>query len=82
MTLEQGTLVPYYLEEENNWSLPKPEDLRQLIHHARDDGTIIRSMCVINPGNPTGQVLKKQCLEDVIKLCWEENIMLMGDEVY
>jgi aspartate/methionine/tyrosine aminotransferase len=39
-------------------------------------------MCVINPGNPTGQVLKKECLEQVIKICWEENIMLMADEVY
>lgn len=58
------------------------EDLPYVIQEARESGTVIRSMCVINPGNPTGQVLKKESLEEVIKLCYENNIMLMADEVY
>ena len=39
-------------------------------------------MVIINPGNPTGQVLKRQCLEDIVKLCHEESILIMADEVY
>jgi len=30
MTLENGTLIPYYLNEEEGWSLPA-ENLREII---------------------------------------------------
>ncbi len=36
---------------------------------ARGDGTCVRALVVINPGNPTGQVLDKECLVDIIKFC-------------
>ena len=39
-------------------------------------------MVVINPGNPTGQVLKRSCLEQIVKICHEESILIMADEVY
>ena len=39
-------------------------------------------MVVINPGNPTGQVMKRESLEGIIKVCHEESILLMADEVY
>jgi len=81
MTLESGILVPYYLDEESNWRMPV-EDLQDVIQEARESGTVIRSMCVINPGNPTGQVLKKDSLEEVIKICHANNIMILADEVY
>lgn len=37
-------------------------------------------MCRV--GNPTGQCLSYQNLEDIIKFAHEENIVLMADEVY
>lgn len=39
-------------------------------------------MVVINPGNPTGQVLKRQDIEDIIKICYENEIVIIADEVY
>ena len=39
-------------------------------------------MVVINPGNPTGQVLKRQDIEDIIKICYEHQIVIIADEVY
>jgi aspartate/methionine/tyrosine aminotransferase len=81
MALERGTLVPYYLDEEAGWSLDA-EGLTATIDNARSHGTQIRAMVVINPGNPTGQVLKRKCLEDIIKICHENSILLMADEVY
>jgi aspartate/methionine/tyrosine aminotransferase len=78
MTLEQGTLVPYYLDEEKGWAVDS-ETLVASIKKAREEGTIVRALVAINPGNPTGQVLKRECLENMIKICYEENIMLVAD---
>jgi aspartate/methionine/tyrosine aminotransferase len=37
---------------------------------------------VINPGNPTGQVMHRHNLEQIIKLCHKHSILIMADEVY
>jgi hypothetical protein len=39
-------------------------------------------MVVINPGNPTGQVLDRDNQELLIKFCKQEQVVLMADEVY
>ena len=36
---------------------------------ARSEGKHVRALVVINPGNPTGQVLDKQVLVDIVKFC-------------
>lgn len=53
VTLSQGTFCPYYLDEDNNWSLD-PEDLEKRIIEAKNEGTNVRALVLINPGNPTG----------------------------
>ena len=42
----------------------------------------IRGLVFINPGNPTGQCLSKDNLQDLIKFAYEERVALMCDEVY
>lgn len=37
---------------------------------------------VINPGNPTGQVLTRQNIEDIIKFAHKNRLFLLADEVY
>lgn len=39
-------------------------------------------MVIINPGNPTGQCLSESNLREVLKFCYENNLALLGDEVY
>jgi hypothetical protein len=56
LTLLGGTMLPYYLDELHNWSI-NVRELEQVITQAQDRGLRIRGMVVINPGNPTGQVL-------------------------
>lgn len=72
--------VPYYLNEENNWSLDVSE-LKHAINEARGK-CVPRAICVINPGNPTGQVLSRENIEEVIRFAYEENLMILADEVY
>lgn len=53
ITLNGGTLVPYYLDESKNWSLDV-KDVKKQIKEAQKNGTNLRCIVVINPGNPTG----------------------------
>ena len=41
-----------------------------------------RVLCVINPGNPTGQVLSYENIKAIIEFAMKENLFLMADEVY
>ncbi|NXO01085.1 ALAT2 aminotransferase, partial [Rhinopomastus cyanomelas] len=70
----------YYLNEEQCWALDVAELRRALTEGRRH--CCPRVLCIINPGNPTGQVQSRQCIEDVIKFAFEEKLFLMADEVY
>ena len=39
-------------------------------------------MVIINPGNPTGQVMTRESIEHVITVCHKNDILIMADEVY
>ncbi|XP_069322835.1 alanine aminotransferase 1 isoform X2 [Eulemur rufifrons] len=72
--------VDYYLDEERIWALDVAE-LRRAVRQARDHCRP-RALCVINPGNPTGQVQTRECIEAVIRFAFEERLFLLADEVY
>lgn len=72
--------INYYLDEDHCWSLDVNE-LRRALQKAKTHCTP-RALCIINPGNPTGQVQSRQCIEDVIRFAAEERLFLMADEVY
>lgn len=42
----------------------------------------MRALVVINPGNPTGNVLDYDNQREIIDFCKEYGIILMADEVY
>ncbi|XP_058480296.1 alanine aminotransferase 2-like [Solea solea] len=75
-----GVQINYYLNEDNCWALDIAE-LRRAISAARQNCSP-RVLCIINPGNPTGQVQTRQCIEDVIRFAKEEHLFLLADEVY
>lgn len=80
-TLSKAVLIPYYLDESNNWGC-SVESLKNTIRKARDEGTTVRALVVVNPGNPTGQVLSKENMQEIVTLCVEEGLLLLADEVY
>ena len=81
LTLLGGTQVPYDLDESKGWATGI-SGLSDSIAEARSRGTDVRGLAVINPGNPTGQVLPEAVMRDIIHFCANENIVLMADEVY
>lgn len=79
--LFNGTLHPYFLNEEEGWSLSVAE-LEKSLRIAIDGGLCPRALVVINPGNPTGQILSEENVRQVAQWCRENSIVLMADEVY
>ncbi|XP_037919175.1 alanine aminotransferase 2-like [Hermetia illucens] len=79
--VEQGMhLVSYFLEEETNWGL-NINELKRAIDEAKEV-CIPRAIVIINPGNPTGQILTRANMEEIIKFAYEENLVILADEVY
>ncbi|ODN02389.1 Alanine aminotransferase 2 [Orchesella cincta] len=72
--------VGYYLDEARGWALDIKE-LERSIKEARGQCNP-RALVVINPGNPTGQVLTKQNIEEIIKFAHKEGLFILADEVY
>ena len=81
LALNEAVAVPYYLRENEKWSLDIPE-MRQAIHKARSDGTDLRAVVIINPGNPTGQCLSLENMKEIVELAYDEKLALLADEVY
>nr|XP_034185552.1 alanine aminotransferase 1 isoform X1 [Osmia lignaria] len=72
--------VGYYLNEENKWGLDISELDRALNESRRTCNP--RVLVVINPGNPTGQVLTRSNIEDIIQFAYKNHLFLLADEVY
>jgi len=81
MSMVNGIGVPYYLNEEDGWSMSVAE-LKKSLSNAELLGVDVRAMVIINPGNPTGQCLTEQNIREIIDFCHREHIVLMADEVY
>ncbi|OMJ29944.1 Alanine aminotransferase 2 [Smittium culicis] len=73
--------VPYYLKEDSNWGMDV-SSLTEIVNKARSEGTNVKGLVVINPGNPTGGVLSEQNMNEIIQFCEQEKIVLLADEVY
>jgi len=76
-----GYQVGYYLDEEKGWAM-SIEGLDKAAAKAKADGVKLRCLCVINPGNPTGQVMTEENIKAVIKWAAKEKVLIMADEVY
>jgi len=81
ISLLGGKQLGYYLNESSNWSLSITE-LEKSFNEAKNRDIIPRALVIINPGNPTGQVLDLQNMKEIIDFCSQNSLVLMADEVY
>lgn len=81
LSLLNAQIVPYYLNEETNWSTDV-EGMRTALKEAQKKGIDVRAVVVINPGNPTGGSLDPSNIDSVIELAAEEKLVVLADEVY
>lgn len=81
ITLLGGRQVGYALDEQMGWAVTK-EVLEKCLTDATAKGIKVKALAVINPGNPTGQVLDRAALETLCQFCAANGIVLLADEVY
>ncbi len=74
--------VGYFLDEDKGWAITERELEERRTAAVERDGLEIRAFTLINPGNPTGQVLSREDLEIICKFCAKYDIVLLADEVY
>merc|ERR1719370_965304 len=73
-----ATVVPYYLNEETNWSL----DIEELERAYSAADVKPKAICIINPGNPTGQVQSYENIKKVLDFAYQRRLFVLADEVY
>jgi len=76
-----GTQINYYPDEENDWALDK-NMLNFSIQKAKKNDINVKAIVVINPANPTGAILDKNSIIEVIEFAEQHNLAIIADEVY
>ena len=73
-------LISYYLDEQNQWALNINE-----LNRALEESKAVckpKAIVVINPGNPTGSVLSRNNIEDIVHFANKNDLLIIADEVY
>lgn len=78
ITLNNGTAIPYYLDEEKGWQF-SIEEAEKSIADARKKGLNIKAIVVINPGNPTGTIFNNETIAQIIKFATDNKLLLIAD---
>jgi alanine transaminase len=73
--------VPYYLDESADWGTSL-EAIQTSYDKAVAEGTDVKAICIINPGNPTGASLPAKDIESVLKFAAKNHLVVIADEVY
>lgn len=81
ITLKNATPIPYFLQEEQRWSTD-PQQIEQLVASAKSFGITPKILVVINPGNPTGAVLTRDAIKDILTVAAKKGLVVIADEVY
>lgn len=82
LTLHGGSALGYYLDsKEERWQV-SVNSMKKAVEAVRKRGISPRLIVVINPGNPTGQVLSAENIREIIEFCRENKLMILADEVY
>jgi aspartate/methionine/tyrosine aminotransferase len=68
-------------DESNDWSIDL-DALAKLIRRRGAKSKRIKYMLITNPNNPTGTVLPRKALEEVVEMANEHRILLVSDEIY
>lgn len=76
-----GVLVGYHPDEEAGWALGR-DNLERPLKAAIEDGVKVKAIVVINPGNPTGALLDRQSMREVVDVARQWGLAIIADEVY
>lgn len=81
ISLLGATAIPYYLKEEDGWSVD-PEEIEKSVKANLERGVRTKVLVIINPGNPTGAILTHEVIGQLLKIAAKYGIVVIADEVY
>ena len=78
-----GELVPYYLNESDNWNV-SIEEIRSKVklNQTKTDSDFVSAIVLINPGNPTGNIFDVQKMKEILEFAHQTKMVVLADEVY
>ena len=77
LEINHGRAIYGNYDEDNSWAI----DLDHL-KKALKNSKRIKYMLITNPNNPTGTVLNRKIIEEVVGIANDNDIMLVSDEIY
>ncbi len=80
MKLFGGNPIFEKYDESNNWNVDTESLERSLKREGKSKR--VKYMLLTNPNNPTGTVLSRNILEEIVDLANEYGILLISDEIY
>ena len=81
IVLNGGTIVDYQMTEQGGWDI-NLKTIEASLNKSRAKGIDVRAICVINPGNPIGNVMSLSSMKDILRFCHKNGLVLLADEVY
>ena len=82
LDLQGGSSLGYELGSQDDKWVVDLKEIERNVENARNQGINPRCLVVINPGNPTGQVLNYENMKAIVEYCHEQGIVIIADEVY
>jgi len=76
-----GRQIGYELDEDRNWVVSR-EELDEKLESAKKQGLEVKALAMINPGNPSGNVMTHCDVQIITEFCSENGIVMLADEVY
>ena len=76
-----GVQVNYYPDEDSGWTITT-SILEESYNNAVKDGVNVKTIVVINPGNPTGAILSAESIETLLNFAEKHELSIIADEVY
>lgn len=75
VTISHGKSVKVKTREENNF-LPTAGDIQKAVTEKT------KALILNNPNNPSGQVIPRDLLDEIVGLARENDLYILGDEIY
>lgn len=82
LDLQGASSLGYELGSQDERWVVDLKEIERSVETARNQGIHPRCLVVINPGNPTGQVLNYDNMRAIVDYCHEQGIIIIADEVY
>jgi aspartate/methionine/tyrosine aminotransferase len=76
-----GKLLVGRYDESNQWNIDL-DSIAKLVRGKSSGSKRIKYMLITNPNNPTGTVVPRKALEEVVEIANEHKILLVSDEIY